>query len=111
MAPKASSGPGRAQRRDRSEGRSARTKTGPSSGGVGRYTPPEQSGRYTRPIPKKVRRSAPWYGPTIVALFVLGLLMILLNYMSVLPGATSTWYLVGGLVFIVAAFGMATRYR
>ena len=37
--------------------------------------------------------------------------MILLNYLSVLPGAVSVWYLVGGLVVIFGGFLMATRYR
>ena len=67
MAPKSSSGPGRAQRRGQSSGRVTRpAKGGPSTVGVGRYTPPEQSGRYTAPIPRKVRRSGRWYGPTIL---------------------------------------------
>jgi cell division protein CrgA len=106
MAPKATSGSGRAQ------GRPSRpNKGGPSSVGVGRYTPPERSGRYTAPIPRKVRRSGRWYGPTILFLFIFAILMILLNYLTVLPGSASTWYLVSGIVVIAVAFGMATRYR
>ncbi len=96
MAPK-TTGSGRAQPK--------------SSRRVGRYTPPEQSGRYTRPVPTKVRRSARWYGPLIVFMMVFGILMILLNYLTVLPGAVSVWYLITGLVIIFAAFMMATRYR
>jgi hypothetical protein len=97
MAPKTRGGSGRAQ---------------PKAGRrVGRYTPPEQSGRYTRPIPNKVRRSARWFGPLIVLMMVFGILMILLNYLTVLPGSVSVWYLVAGLVVIFAAFMMATRYR
>jgi hypothetical protein len=78
---------------------------------VGRYTPPEQSGRYTRPVPSTVRRSAPWFGPAILGLMVFGILLILLNYLTVLPGAVSVWYLVAGLVIIFVAFLMATTYR
>ncbi len=78
---------------------------------VGRYTPPEQSGRYTRPVPNKVRRSAPWFGPLIIFLMVFGILMILLNYLGVLPASVSVWYLIAGLVIILVAFMMATRYR
>lgn len=82
--------------------------TGPR---IGRYTPPEESGRYTRPVPTTVRRSAPWFGPAILALLVIGILMILLNYLTLLPGSVSVWYLVAGLVVIFVGFIMATRYR
>jgi len=78
---------------------------------VGRYTPAEQGGRYTRPIPQQIRRSARWFGPAILFLMLFGILMILLNYLTVLPGAVSVWYLVAGLVVIFVAFMMATRYR
>jgi fatty acid desaturase len=78
---------------------------------VGRYTPPETSGRYTRPVPKTVRRSPRWYGPLILFMLLFGILMILLNYMTVLPGAVTAWYLVAGLVIIFSAFVMATRYH
>ena len=110
MAPKTKSGPGRAQRKGRSEGRTTKSAS-PGSGGVGRYTPAEVSGRYTRPIPKKIRRSASWFGPSILLMMVFGVLMILLNYLTVLPGSVSVWYLVAGLVVIFTAFMMATRYR
>lgn len=108
MAPRGSSGPGRAQRKGTSAGGRTTLKGGPR---VGRYTPPEDSGRYTPPIPKDVRRSPRWYGPLVLALMVLGVLAILLNYLTVLPGSVSAWYLVGGLVAIFAGFLMATRYR
>jgi small-conductance mechanosensitive channel len=78
---------------------------------VGRYTPPEVSGRYTRPVTRKARRSAPWFGPLILVLMVLAIVMIILNYITVLPGSVSTWYLVAGIGIIAVAFGMATRYR
>ena len=107
MAPKGSSGPGRAQRKGTSAGR---TTTRPASR-VGRYTAPEESGKYTPPIPRAVKRSAPWFGPLVLLTLVIGVLLILLNYLTVLPGSASTWYLVSGIVIIAVAFGMATRYR
>ncbi|HEX3947172.1 MAG TPA: cell division protein CrgA [Acidimicrobiales bacterium] len=108
MAAKANTGPGRAQRKGKSaEGRT----TAKGTSRVGRYTTAEESGRYTPPIPKDVRRSPRWYGPMVLILLVLGVLMILLNYLTVLPGAVSVWYLIGGLVVIFAGFLMATRYR
>jgi hypothetical protein len=113
MAAKANTGPGRAQRKGRSaEGRT----TGKGSAGrpgakVGRYTPAEESGRYTPPIPKSVRRSPRWFGLLLLALLLLGVLTILLNYLNVLPGGVKVWYLVAGLGMIFIGFVMATRYR
>jgi len=113
MAAKANTGPGRAQRKGRSaEGRATSKGTPPKGASrVGRYTPPEESGRYTAPIPKDTRTSPRWYGPLILVLLILGVLMILLNYLTVLPDSVSVWYLVAGLIVIFAGFLMATRYR
>jgi len=80
-------------------------------GRVGRYTAPEESGKYTPPVPRNVRKSPTWYGPLVLALLIGGVLLILLNYLTVLPGAVSAWYLVAGLVVIFCGFVMATRYR
>jgi Cell division protein CrgA len=107
MAPKGNSGPGRAQRKGASAGRT----TVRSGARVGRYTAPEESGKYTPPVPRTVRRSPRWYGPLVLALLILGVLTILLNYLSVLPASVSAWYLVAGLVLIFAGFLMATRYH
>jgi len=113
VAAKANTGPGRAQRKGRSsEGRTTAKGTAPRGASrIGRYTPPEESGRYTPPIPKGARRSPPWYGVAVLGMLVLGVLMILLNYLTVLPGSVTIWYLVGGLVLIFAGFIMATRYH
>jgi hypothetical protein len=108
MAPKGNSGPGRAQRKGTSAGGRTTVKSG---GRIGRYTAPEESGKYTPPVPRQVRRSPRWYGPLVLALLVLGVLTILLNYLSVLPGSVSAWYLVAGLVVIFAGFLLATRYH
>ncbi len=68
-------------------------------------------GRYTPPIPKDQRKSPPWYPVVLLALLVIGLLMIVLNYVHVLPGGTSNWYLIGGIGAIVAGLTMATFYH
>lgn len=107
MAPKGSSGPGRAQRK----GTSAGGRTTVKAGRVGRYTSPEQSGKYTPPVPRNVRKSPRWFGGLVLFLLIAGVLLILLNYLSVLPGAVSAWYLVAGLVVIFLGFVAATRYR
>jgi hypothetical protein len=112
MASKSNTGPGRSGGKSRSSGRVTAKGTQPSKGSrVGRYTPAEESGRYTAPIPKTVRRSPKWYGPLVLALLLLGVLLIILNYLTVLPGSVSAWYLVSGLVVILVGFLLATRYR
>jgi hypothetical protein len=70
-----------------------------------------QTGRYTKPVPRSVRRSGPWYGPTVLLLLVGGVLVVVLNYLTVLPGSVSVWYLIGGIVALFIGFLMATRYR
>ena len=78
---------------------------------TGRYMSAEQTGRYTRPIPKDTRRSPRWWGPACIGLLVLGVVLLVGNYLTLLPGAVSPWYLVGGLVAIVAGFVALTRLR
>ena len=41
----------------------------------------------------------------------LGGVLILLNYLELLPGATSNWYLLGGLGLILGGILTATQYR
>ena len=98
-----------------------RGQTTPSKGGRstpskgGRTTPPkatrEVNKRYTAPIPKSVRQSPRWFGPVLLILLVVGLLLIVGNYVGILPGGTSNWYLIGGLVGIVVGAMMATQYH
>lgn len=69
------------------------------------------SGRYTAPLPVEYRHS-PWWVPAIMlALFSLGVVMIVLNYVSLLPSSPSNWYLLGGLGLIVCGFAVSTQYR
>ena len=60
-----------------------------------------------------VRRSPPWYGALILALLIVGVAVIVLNYLGHIPGVAhgSPWGLVAGLVMIFAGFLLATRYR
>jgi len=70
-----------------------------------------ESGRYTAPLPMDYRHS-PWWVPAIMlAFFGCGVLMIVLNYLSLLPSAPSNWYLLGGLGLIVCGFAISTQYR
>jgi hypothetical protein len=100
-------GPGGASRK----GKSASGRTSTSK--VGRYKSPEESGRYTAPIPKSVRHSPAWFGALILILLIGGVAVITVNYLGHLPFAAhgSPWGLVAGLVMIFAGFLLATRYH
>jgi hypothetical protein len=79
---------------------------------VGRYTAPEARGKVvTAKRPVGEDHSPRWYGWLIVALLAAGMLIIVLNYLSVLPGSVSSWYLVSGLLVMFAGFYLATRYK
>jgi hypothetical protein len=78
---------------------------------VGRYLSAEHTGRYTRPVPRDIRRSPRWFGPIVIGLMLLGAFLLVGNYLSFLPGAVSAWYLAGGFVAIILGFALATRLR
>ena len=103
-------GPGGASRKGKSAGGRSTSKT---TSKVGRPSTAEESGRYTRPIPKSVRRSPPWYGALVLILLIVGVAIIVVNYLAHIPGVAhgSPWGLVAGLVLIFVGFLMATRYR
>ncbi len=78
---------------------------------VGRYVDPESRGRVTKARPRGKDHSPRWYGALILALLVFGVLVIVLNYLGVLPGSTSAWWLVGGLAVMFTGFFLATQYK
>lgn len=78
---------------------------------VGRYVSAENRGRVTARRPVGSDHSPHWYGWLLIDLLIFGMLVITLNYLQVLPGATSSWYLVIGLISMFSAFYLATRYR
>jgi hypothetical protein len=47
----------------------------------------------------------------MLTFFGAGLLMIVLNYISLLPGAPSNWYLIGGLGSMILGFATSTQFR
>ncbi len=102
-------------------------KRGPGrpTGSTGRVTPkgattrgtrpkervPSGSGRYTPPIPREQKVSPRWV-PALMFFFMLsGAAVILLNYLSLLPGAADNRYLLAGLALITGGFATATRYH
>jgi Cell division protein CrgA len=99
MATKAKSGPGRAQRKGRSSGGRA---TAPSS---------IRSDRYTPPTSKHVQSSPRWLGLVIVALFVVGVVLVILNYTNALPGGVNNAWLIAAIGAIFVGLILATRYR
>jgi Cell division protein CrgA len=76
----------------------------------GRVTP-KSTGRYTPPVPKQVKVSPRWVPILMGVLLVLGAAVILLNYVNVLPGSVTNWYLLLGLGLITAGFITATQWR
>jgi hypothetical protein len=67
--------------------------------------------RYTPPPPKKAAPSPLWVPVTLATLLGTGLVVIVANYMELLPGDTSNRYLMLGLGLIVGGFMLATTYR
>jgi cell division protein CrgA len=86
---------------------------------AGRVTPkgtapgdrPAASTRYTPPVPRADRPSPTWVPVLMFVLLGLGAATIFLNYLGVLPGATSNVYLGVGLAAICGGIITATQYR
>ncbi len=72
--------------------------------------PPSQ-GRYTPPIREQTRHSAPWFAPMLFSLMGLGALIIMLNYIGLVPGDTQNAYLYSGLGLITVGFLLATQWK
>ncbi|MHB1486566.1 MAG: cell division protein CrgA [Acidimicrobiales bacterium] len=76
----------------------------------GRVTPPA-SGRYTPPIPRNAKVSPKWVPVIMLALLISGPIVVIINYIGLLPGGASNWYLLLGLALISVGFLAATQYR
>ena len=107
MASTAGQGPGRAQKKGRStSGRvtaSARSSSAPS-GSV-------RSNRYTPPIDRSQKTSPVWLGVLIIAMFGLGVLIVILNYAGLLPGGVNNAWLIAAIGAIFVGLLLATRYH
>jgi hypothetical protein len=73
---------------------------------------PDSSSRYTPPSARDLQLPSPTWVPVLMfTLFALGMLVIFLNYVELLPGSVSNWYLLVGLGLILAGIITATQYR
>jgi hypothetical protein len=71
-----------------------------------------KSGRYTAPKPKTEHHSPFWVPVLMSAMFLTGLAMIVLNYLSLLPGTQpENRYLFLGLFWVVFGFILAANYK
>jgi hypothetical protein len=80
-------------------------------GGGSKRVTPSASKRYTPPVPQSVKVSPRWVPILMFVLLGIGLLVIILNYVQLLPGATTNWYLVVGLGFILGGILTATQWH
>lgn len=108
---------------DTADGGSDGTSDGDGSTGAPttskRVTPPKAKAaaakRYTPPPPEARRpRSRRWVPFAMFGLWALGLILIMTNYMGVLPGSSdggNGWYLIAGLVAILGGIVAATQHR
>jgi hypothetical protein len=69
------------------------------------------SARYTPPTHKLKGPSPRWVPILMFTLLIVGALVLVLNYLTLLPGATSNWYLPVGLGLILGGIITATQYR
>jgi hypothetical protein len=67
--------------------------------------------RYTPPPPKNEPHSPLWVPALMFALLGCGLLVIVFNYLDLLPGGIDNRNLLFGLVEMTAGFIVATIYR
>src|SRR5205807_5722980 len=82
---------------------------------AGRVTPKKQAaptGRYKPPTPKSKKVSPVWVPVVMFTCLGLGVLIILANYVGLMPGGdANNWYPLLGLALITAGFLTATQYR
>jgi hypothetical protein len=75
-------------------------------------TPPPRPSRYTPPKPKTAKKSPMWVPATMFACLLCGVLVIILNYLQVLPGGEAqNSYLFLGLGLMVGGFVLSTQYH
>jgi len=107
MASTAKQGPGKAQKKGRSSG----GRVTASGKGAETASGSIQSNRYTPPINRSQKVSPKWFGVLIVGMFVLGVLIVILNYAGALPGGVNNAWLIGAIGAIFVGLLLATHYH
>jgi hypothetical protein len=97
--------------RQKTVGRStARSPRGAGKAAKARRAP--GTGRYTPPTPKEAKRSPLWVPVAMFTLLGCGLLVIVANYLGLLPGGEAqNSDLILGLVLMIGGFVLSTQYR
>jgi len=72
---------------------------------------PTQSKKISTQMSTSNGPSPRWYIILMSSLMILGVLLIVLNYLTLLPGSVSKWYLWSGLGLIGVGFLMTTNYN
>ena len=107
MASTAKQGPGKAQKKGRSTSGRVTAPGKGSSAGSGSV----QSNRYTPPIDRSQKVSPRWFGFLIIGMFLLGVLVVILNYADLLPGGVNNAWLIAAIGCIFVGLLLATRYH
>jgi hypothetical protein len=107
MASTAKQGPGKAQKK----GRSTTGRVTASGKGAAAASGSVQSNRYTPPIDRSQKTSPRWLGVLIIAMFALGVLIVILNYAGLLPGGVDNAWLIAAIGAIFVGLLLATRYH
>ena len=77
-----------------------------------RKAAPAKPSRYTPPKPKTAKRSPLWVPATMFTALGAGMVVILGNYLQLLPGGTvRNGYLFLGLGLLVSGFVLSTQLR
>ncbi len=100
-----------AARRQSGHGRVTPKGTRPASSARGPGSQPAPNSRYTPPVPRASKVTAPWVPFAFFGLLGIGVIGVFLNYLSVLPGAPSWWWLGGSLACVFASIMAATQFR
>ena len=108
MASTAKQGPGRVSKRG---GRVTPSSKGSATKGGSAASGSLQSSRYTPPIDRSSKASPRWFGVLIISLFILGVVIVILNYAGLLPGGVNNVWLVAAIGSIFAGLLLATRYH
>jgi hypothetical protein len=72
---------------------------------------PVRRGRYTPPKPRTEKRSPLWVPVVMTTALLCGLVVLISNYLNMLPGDAQNRYLLLGLGLVTGGFVLASTYR